>query len=108
MVALFVLLGTTATFSYGLSLEDQVLKRSGQPVYLKDGTTCECERFWWLVLAVRQDTDRKVRMNAMSSILHMGELGKRGMGALEYAAENDAAPYNRERAAHFLEFLQAY
>ncbi|MCF8061184.1 MAG: HEAT repeat domain-containing protein [Deltaproteobacteria bacterium] len=61
-----------------------------------------------LARAVRQDPDRKVRMNAMSSILHMGELGKRGMGALEYAAENDAVAYNREKAAYFLESLQAY
>ena len=38
---------TTAP-SHGLSLEDQILKRTGQPVYMKNGSTCDCERFWWL------------------------------------------------------------
>lgn len=45
------LLWATATPSHGLSLEDQILKRTGQPVYMKDGSTCDCERFWWLILA---------------------------------------------------------
>lgn len=56
--------------------------------------------------AVRQDSDSKVRIEAMNSILHMGELGKRAADALEYAAENDPAAYNRKTAKHYLEHIR--
>lgn len=59
-----------------------------------------------LARAVLRDPDSNVRMDAMNSIVHMGELGRRATGALQYAVENDPSANNRKTARHFLEAMQ--
>ena len=46
---LFGLLWSPGQNTSAESLEDQVLIRKGQPLFLKDGTMVRCERFWWII-----------------------------------------------------------